>query len=116
MNKYFFSSFHSLTDYGACANIYPNLDFENPHTKDLKNRQYEAKYLNNITYGVKNGLKNGLEIMADSEIFDYAYFFRHSSGFMMSIANNRDKAIINQRGFYVAPGKESTFVKLLHIF
>ena len=104
MNKYFFKSFHSLTDYGSCANIYPYLDFENPHTKDATDRQYKGEYLNNVTYGVRNGLKNGLDIMADAEIFDYAYFFRHSSGFMVSLADNRDKAIINQKGFYIAPG------------
>ena len=103
-NKYFFNSFHSLTDYGACANIYPHLDFENPLTRDAVDRQYNGTFLENVTYGVRNGLKNGLEIMADTEIFDYAYFFRHSSGFMVSLADNRDKAIINQKGFYIAPG------------
>ena len=80
------------------------MDFENNKTKDMENRQYSGELLNDVHYGVKNGLKNGLQIMADAEIFDYAYFFRHSSGFMISFANNRDKAIINQRGFYVGPG------------
>ena len=102
--KYFFNSFHSLTDYGACANIYPYLDFENPLTKNAEDRQYNGTFLEDVKYGVRNGLKNGLEIMADTEIFDYAYFFRHSSGFMVSLADNRDKAIINQKGFYIAPG------------
>ena len=101
---YFFSSYHSLTDYGACSNILPVLDFENPFTRDLTNRQYNGTFLNNITYGVRNGINNGLEIFADAETFDYAYFFRDSSGFMVGMANNKDKAIINQRGFYMRPG------------
>ena len=78
-------------------------------SKNLKDRQYNGSLLQSVVYGVRNGLKNGLEITADAEIFDYAYFFRHSSGFMVSLADNRDKAIINQKGFYVAPGREKYF-------
>ena len=106
-NKYFFNSFHGLTDYGACATIHPYLDFENPITKDAVDRQYSAIFLGNVTYGVRNGRENGLEIIADTEYFDYAYFFRSSSGFMVSLADPRDKPIINQKGFYVAPGTEN---------
>ena len=105
--KYFFNSFHSLTDYGACATIHPYLDFENPITKDALDRQYSASLLEKVIYGVRNGHENGLEIMADTEIFDYAHFSRSSSGFMVSLADPRDKPIINQKGFYVAPGTEN---------
>ena len=102
--KYYFQSFLSLTDYGACGLIIPNLDFENELTKDMTDRQYSGKLLSIPHNGVRNGVKNGLEIFADAEVFDYAYFFRDSSGFMIGMAKNNDKAIINQRGFYVRPG------------
>ena len=54
--------------------------------------------------GVRNGIKNGLEVVLDAETFDYGYFYRQSSGFMVAFADNRDKAIVNQKGFFVQPG------------
>ena len=103
----FFESFQSLTDYGACGVIFPNLDFNNSIDNELKDRQYNGSVLSNVTYGVRNGLKNGLEIFADVEIFDYAYFVHGATGFVISFAHNSDKAIINQKGFYVGPGAEN---------
>ena len=100
----FFEAYMSLTDYGPCAVLYPYLDFENPRTKNLKNRQYDPEFLGDVKFGVRNGIKNGMEVVLDAEIFDYAYFYRQSSGFMVAFADNRDKAIVNQKGFFVQPG------------
>ena len=100
----FFKAYMSLTDYGPCAVLYPYLDFENPKTKDLKNRQYAGPFLGEFKRGVRNGIKNGLEVVLDAEIFDYGYFYRQSSGFMVAFADSRDKAIVNQKGFFVQPG------------
>ena len=80
------------------------LDFDNNATKDATDRQYNGTLLHNIKYGVRNGIKNGVELILDAEVFDYGYFLRHSSGFMVALSDNLDKAIINQRGFYVRPG------------
>ena len=38
------------------------------------------------------------------ESFDYAYFPRGSRGFKVALSDARDKAVINQEGYYVAPG------------
>ena len=105
--KIFPHPYTSITDYGACSVIYPHLDFVNETTKDRKDRQYEGHIMGHIHYGVRNGKNNGLEIMADAEVFDYAYIHHQSSGFMIALADNRDKAAINQKGFYVSPGKET---------
>jgi hypothetical protein len=87
--KTFFEAYKSNTDYGACSLIYPNLDFDNPETKDMSDRQYAPKYLVDIDYGVRNGIENGLSILVDSESFDYAYYFATSKGFMIAIADTR---------------------------
>ncbi len=102
--SFFFNSFLALTDFGACPLIYPYLDFEYGPTKDSQDRQYNGSIINLMHYGVRNGIKEGLQLMLDAEVFDYAYFFRYSSGFMVALADNRDKAIIKQKGFYVRPG------------
>jgi hypothetical protein len=40
----------------------------------------------------------------DVESFDYAYFPRGAKGFRVAIANALDQAVVNQDGFYIAPG------------
>lgn len=49
-------------------------------------------------------MKRGLKLIMDVESFDYAYFPRGSRGFKVALSDGRDKAVINQEGFYVAPG------------
>ena len=70
---------YSITDFGACSWLCPE-DFEKQNTSQLQ-----------------NGIANGFKIVADTEIFDYAYFPHGSSGFMIAMANYRDKVVINQR-------------------
>ena len=38
--------------------------------------------------------------------FDYAYFSRGAKGAKLVLSDHRDKAVVNQDGFYVAPGAE----------
>ena len=37
--------------------------------------------------GVKNGVKNGLQLLIDAESFDNAYHHRGSKGFMIALAD-----------------------------
>jgi hypothetical protein len=43
-------------------------------------------------------------MILDVEAFDYGYFPRGSKGVKISLADARDKAIINQDGNYLSPG------------
>ena len=48
--------------------------------------------------------QNGLKVVLDVESFDYAYFVRGAKGLRVAIANALDQAVVNQDGFYIAPG------------
>ena len=68
------------------------------------------KFINfalNMFLGTKNGLQNGLKLVLDVENFDYAYYPRGAKGFRVALTNALDQAVINQDGFYIAPGKGS---------
>ena len=52
----------------------------------------------------RNGIKNGLKLILDVENYDYAYFPRGAKGFRAVVGDSRDKAVINQNGFYIAAG------------
>ena len=103
-HRKFFNSYSVLTDYGACCLLLPYLDFINPATKDLNATEYRAKDFLSMFHGAKNGLKHGLKVILDLESFDYAYFPRESEGFLVALTDSADQPVINQDGFYIAPG------------
>ena len=107
-NKYvsrFYDAYKSSTDYGACCLITPYLDFENPATKDVHPSNYTGYDFINIPRGTtRNGIKNGLKVILDVENYDYAFFERGAKGFRAVVGDARDKAVINQNGFYIAAG------------
>ena len=45
--------------------------------------------------------------MLDIEVWNYAYFQRGGKGVMMALPDQRDKGIVYQNGFYLAPGTEN---------
>jgi hypothetical protein len=98
----------SITDYGACCLIIPYLDFLNPETVDMDPSNYTGTHFHNIPFGAENGVTKGLKLILDVESFDYAYFPRAARGLKVSIADAREKAIVNQDGYYLMPG--NTFV------
>ena len=108
--KYFFPSYKSATDYGACCLITPYLDFElSNDSKTVADGSYVytgADY-HAIPKGLtRNGIQNGLKSILDVENYDYAYFPRGAKGFRAVVGDSRDKAVINQNGFYIAAGNE----------
>ena len=84
--------------------IVPYLNLINEETKNLDPNTVSSSYYHNIPRGAKNGLQNGLKLVLDVESFDYAYFPRGAKGFRVAIASALDQAVVNQDGFYIAPG------------
>ncbi len=50
-------------------------------------------------------LKSYFRLIMDVESFDYAYFPRSAGGLKIALNDATDKAVINQDGFYIRPGK-----------
>jgi hypothetical protein len=109
----FYPAFQGITDYGACCLIVPYLNLINPETMNLDPTDgINNSFYHNIPKGAKNGLQNGLKIVLDVENFDYAYFPRGAKGFRVALTSALDQAVINQDGFYIAPGIEKIENKL----
>ena len=68
--------------------------------------EYTSEHFHTIPLGAKNGEKRGLKLILDVETFEYAYFPRPNKGLKLSLADARDKAIVNQDGYYLKPGKQ----------
>ena len=101
----FYHAFKTATDYGSCCLITPYLDFMLNTTEDRKKGSYTGAEYHAIPKGItRNGIKNGLKVILDVENYDYAYFPRGAKGFRAVVGDSRDKAVINQNGFYIAAG------------
>ncbi len=61
INHAFYDAFLTITDFGACCQMIPYLDFENPETVDLDPSQYTADHFHGIPIGAKNGVPKGLK-------------------------------------------------------
>ena len=85
----------------------PYLDFVNNATIEMDPSEYTGDDFHSIPYGARFSVKRGVKIILDVESFDYAYFERGARGFKVALSDARDKAVINQEGYYVAPGKRS---------
>ena len=100
----FYNAYQTITDYGSCCTMFPYLDFVNNETIPIDPSQYSSKHYHSIPYGAKNGVKRGMKLIIDVESYDYAYYPRGSKGVKVALKDARDKAVISQDGFYVAPG------------
>ena len=99
---YFLDTEKYNTDFGSCCLITPFLNFE------LKKMSTE---INGIDYhsvpkGMRNGIQNGLEVVIDVESFENAYFPRQAIGIAAVVADARDKVVVQQSGFNIAPGND----------
>ena len=65
--------------------------------------------------GSLNGLKGGLKILLDIEMFDYSFTGKQNSGFRIAFTDPRDKAMIKEDGYLISSGDSfsSHFCKLL---
>lgn len=53
----------------------------------------------------RNGINNGLKILLDAEVFDYASPFESKEGFVFTVLHHLDIAILKQTGSTAMPGQ-----------
>ena len=94
--------------------FFPQLDFDNPATKDIPASQYKCKkYMifpppiililideefMNLKPGARNGVKNGLTFLIDVETYEYSFFPRSGKGFSVALSDSRDRPVVRQQG------------------
>ena len=96
----------SYTDLGVCCKIFPQLDFDDPLTRNISVKDYKSlinnldnmnwfdllwhfsdKQFLNITAGAKNGQKNGLTLLLDVDSFEYSFYPRSAKGFVIGLSS-----------------------------
>ena len=96
----------SYTDLGVCCKIFPQLDFDDPLTRNIILKDYKSlinnlaninwckllwrfsdKQFLDIESGAKNGQKNGLSLLLDVDSFEYSYYPRSAKGFIIGLSS-----------------------------
>ena len=93
---------HFSTDFGSCCFFSPHLNMK-PINKSLTTEE--------LYHGIKadalNGEKNGLEIVLDSEQFNYAFYGSSAAGFKISLHHHLDKPMIEFSSQLISIGTET---------
>ena len=91
------------TDYGLCSLIKPQITFD----KKLQNLSFEALMTNHslaIGPGIQLGKENGLTLLMDAEVYDYAFSPQKGEGFKVAIHSHLDQPIMALSDIDLSPG------------
>ncbi len=103
----FYDAYVEVTDYGACCQILPYLNFANPETVHLSPDNYTAKHWHSLPKGAKNGKLGGIKFLLDVESFDFYYTGKDTQGFRIAFTDQRDTATVKQNGYVIPTGEFS---------
>ena len=106
--KQFYNSYKSTATFGSCCFIQPYLDLI--EQMDYSIDVFPADKMSTIPKGIQQGHDDGLKVLLDFEMFDYA-FRKASTGFSIFVGNPLDKNRVDEEGTSVSPGME-TFIGL----
>ena len=96
----------SRTDYGQCCFFVPHQNMQ-PIDPSL----LASKILHELNASVKQGESNGLDIILDTEQFNYAFidedFESKGAGFNLVLLDHRDKAMVSLSSRIINTGTET---------
>ena len=90
------------TDFGACCLFTPHLNME-PTDWNLT----FAEMYHDLVANALNGETNGLDLVLDSEQFNYAYYQANSAGFKIALHHHADKPMIQFSSQLINSGTET---------
>jgi hypothetical protein len=100
----FFKAFQEVTDFGACCEIVPYLNFVNPETAKLDQQLLSGEYWHTIPRGSQNGELGGIEIVLDAESFAFTSTEKNTVGFRIAFSDSRDKQTVRKDEYLLPTG------------
>jgi len=91
------------TDYGLCSLVKPQISFD----AELETMPFETLMTNfsrNIKPGIQLGKENGLTLLLDAEVYDYAFSPQRGEGFKLAIHSHMDQPIMALSDIDLSPG------------
>ncbi|TRY76324.1 hypothetical protein TCAL_15908 [Tigriopus californicus] len=81
------------TDYGLCSLVKPQISF-NQTLSQLPFEVLMTNYTRTIKPGIQLGKENGLTLLLDAEVYDYAFSPQRGEGFKLAIHSHMDQPIM----------------------
>ena len=94
---------HFPTDFGQCCLTVPHLSFDHMF---VSNKTVEETWFNTKSQS-HNGETNGLDIVLDTEQFNYAYHQANAAGFRISLHHHNSKPMISFSSQLIHAGTET---------
>ena len=66
----------------------------------------DTSQLHTLKPFVKNGIKNGIDLLLDAEVYDHIFLYHKSIGFQLGINHPFDVSLASSSGCFVQPGKQ----------
>ena len=95
------------TDFGSCCQLVPHLYFDHMNSnRTLENKTFEETWFDMKGHAL-NGETNGLDIMVDTEQFNYGYHQANAAGFRISLHHHNSKPMISFSSQLIHAGTET---------
>ena len=94
------------TDFGSCCLVVPHLFFNPMNSSSLENKTYEETWFEVMAHSL-NGETNGLDIVLDTEQFNYAYHQANAAGFRISLHHHNSKPMMSFSSQLIHAGTET---------
>lgn len=91
------------TDYGLCSLVKPQISF-NQSLSQLPFEVLMTNYTRTIKPGIQLGKENGLTLLLDAEVYDYAFSPQRGEGFKLAIHSHMDQPIMALSDIDLSPG------------
>lgn len=91
------------TDYGLCSLIKPQISF-NSTLSHMPFETLMTNFTRTIQPGIQLGKENGLTLLLDAEVYDYAFSPQRGEGFKLAIHSHMDQPIMALSDIDLSPG------------
>jgi hypothetical protein len=100
----FFKAYQQVTDFGACCDIVPYLNFVHPQASKSDTQLITAEQWHSIPRGSQNGELGGVEFVLDAESFAFSSKEKNSVGFRIAFSDPQDKQTLRKDGYLISTG------------
>ncbi len=95
-----FAGYGAIIDISFSSDVSDTCMWVTPLVKQPKSIDFRE-----VLPSARNGINNGLKLLLDAEVFDYASPIASKAGFVFTVLHHLDIAILKQTGSIAMPGQ-----------
>ncbi len=100
VSRFNFAGFGAILDVSFMSDVSDNCLWVTPLVLEPPGMEFR-----DVLPFARNGINNGLKLLLDAEVYDYASPIDSKSGFLFTVLHHLDIAILKQTGSVAMPGQ-----------